>query len=324
MLIGNHDLPNAVGRATTMEIFDTLIVPGVTVASKPGVYPVATRQGVVQIAALPWIRRSALLSREENRSLDINRINEKLQEILTGIITGLAEKIDPDIPSVLAAHVWVLNARVGSEKSMSIGQEHMLLPGSVANPAFDYVALGHIHKNQVLSSSPPVVYAGSLDRLDFGDENDARGFYLVEIPAGQKDQRTVRFEFHPVAARRFLTLRVEIAAAELDPTAAVIRQVAAQSGAIQGAIVRIEITLPEALAPHLRENDIRREAAGADYLSINRDIRWGNRLRSSAGMLEGLTPSAALKVYLESRYPPERARVLQEYGEKLVQEQSGL
>ena len=39
MLIGNHDLPNALGRATTMEIFSTLTVPSVTIAGRPGIYP---------------------------------------------------------------------------------------------------------------------------------------------------------------------------------------------------------------------------------------------------------------------------------------------
>ena len=61
------------------------------------------------------------------------------------------------IPAILAAHVWVMNARAGTEKSMSIGQEHMLLLSSVALPAFDYVALGHIHKGQVLNEQPPNV-----------------------------------------------------------------------------------------------------------------------------------------------------------------------
>ena len=93
----------------------------------------------------------------------------------------MASRIDPALPSILAAHVWVLNARVGSEKSMSIGQEHMLLLSSVANPAFDYVALGHIHKGQVLNENPPVTYSGSLERLDFGDEDDEKGFYLIDI-----------------------------------------------------------------------------------------------------------------------------------------------
>ena len=76
---------------------------------------------------------------------------------------------------------------------MSIGQEHMLLPGSVANPAFDYVALGHIHKSQVLSECPPTVYSGSLDRLDFGDENDPKGFYLIDIQPSKR-RRTKKRE----------------------------------------------------------------------------------------------------------------------------------
>ena len=33
-------------------------------------------------------------------------------------------------------------------------------PGAL--PQLDYVALGHIHKRQVLGEDPPVVYAGSL------------------------------------------------------------------------------------------------------------------------------------------------------------------
>ena len=76
---------------------------------------------------------------------------------------------------------------------MAIGQEHTLLPGIVANPAFDYVALGHIHRHQVLSEKPPVVYAGSLERLDFGEEADDKGFYLVEIGDGEgAGKRAVR------------------------------------------------------------------------------------------------------------------------------------
>jgi len=77
---------------------------------------------------------------------------------------------------------------------MTIGQEHALLPGNVANPAFDYIALGHIHRHQVLSQNPPVVYSGSLERLDFSEEEDDKGFYLVEIePDKETGKRRVSF-----------------------------------------------------------------------------------------------------------------------------------
>ena len=65
LLVGNHDLPNAVGRATAVEIFHTLRVPNVHVGSSLQNYTIATRSGPLQILAVPWPRRSGMLSRED-------------------------------------------------------------------------------------------------------------------------------------------------------------------------------------------------------------------------------------------------------------------
>ncbi|MFC2041044.1 exonuclease subunit SbcD [Chloroflexota bacterium] len=211
LLIGNHDLPNAIGKATTTEIFDTLAVKNVYVSNRPDIYRIQTNGGTVQVASLPWLRRSALFGKEETKNLDFEQINQRLQQVLTNIIAAHVSKLDPGLPSILAAHVGVASATVGSERLMAIGQEHFLLLGNVANPAFDYVALGHIHKHQVLSDNPPVVYAGSLERVDFGEEEDEKGFYLVEIGPGKgAGQRSVSFAFHPVRGRRFLTINVNL------------------------------------------------------------------------------------------------------------------
>jgi exonuclease SbcD len=321
LIIGNHDLPNAIGRATAMEIFDTLSVPNVYLAGKPGIHKVSTASGEIQIAALPWVRRSALLSREDTRNLDFNQINERLQQILTGIIAQQASQIDPSLPAILAAHVWVMNAKLGTEKSMSIGQEHMLLLGNVANPAFDYVALGHIHKGQVLNEFPPVIYSGSLERVDFGDQDDQKGFYIVEIGKDPASFiKNTAYTFHAVQARRFFTLKIEINSDDLDPTTTILRQVEANLAKIKDAVVRIEISLPAVLSAQLRDEEIHRLAAGAYYLTISRDVRREVRLRSGKSNLEGISPEEALKAYLDARYPPERAKILLAEGEKLIQE----
>jgi exonuclease SbcD len=47
LLVGNHDLPNAIGRATTTEIFNTLSVENVHVANRPDIYKVQTRGGII-------------------------------------------------------------------------------------------------------------------------------------------------------------------------------------------------------------------------------------------------------------------------------------
>ncbi|MBA7576425.1 3',5'-cyclic adenosine monophosphate phosphodiesterase CpdA [subsurface metagenome] len=323
LLIGNHDLPNAIGRATSTEIFDTLAVKNVYVSNRPDIYRIPTNSGIIQIASLPWIRRSALLSKEDTKNLDFDQINQRLQQVLTNIITANIPKLDPKLPSILAAHVWVSSAQVGSERSMTIGQEHMLLLSNVANPAFDYIALGHIHKHQVLSHNPPVVYPGSLERLDFSEEEDNKGFYMVEIePDKETGKRQVSFDFHPVTGRRFLTINIDIESPDAEPTSTVLRAIAEQEDRVRDAIVRLNISLPAETEGQLRDNDIRNMLKEAYYFTIAKDIQRETRLRLGKWTAEEIPPLDALKAYLESKkVSPERAKLLLEYGEKLMQEQ---
>ena len=320
LLVGNHDLPNAVGRATSTEIFDTLSVKNVFVSNRPDIYKIPTRSGTVQVASLPWLRRSVLLSREETKNLDFEQMKEKLQQALTSAIEINISKLDPKLPAVLAAHAWVAGSQIGTEKQMTIGQEHVLLLSSVANPAFDYIALGHIHRHQVLSENPPVVYAGSLARLDFGDEADEKGFYLVDIEPGKAGgQRQVSFEFHPVEGRRFLTIEAALEAEDSDPTATVLQAITKQEKKLKEAIVRLNITVPSSLEGQLRDADIREALQDAHFATVARETVREARLRLGQFTAEEITPLDALKKYLETKKtPPARAKVLMEYGERLI------
>ena len=320
LLVGNHDLPNAIGRATSTEIFDTLSVKNVFVSNRPDIYKIPTRSGTVQVASLPWLRRSVLLSREETKNLDFEQMREKLQQALTSAIELNISKLDPKLPAILAAHAWVAGSQVGTEKQMTIGQEHVLLLSSVANPAFDYIALGHIHRHQALSENPPVVYAGSLARLDFGDEADEKGFYLVDIEPGKAGgQRPVSFEFHPLAGRRFLTIEVSLEAEDIDPTATVLQAITKQEEKLKEAIVRLNITVPSSLEGQLRDGEIREALQDAHFATVARETVREARLRLGQFTAEEITPLDALKKYLETKKtPPARAKVLMEYGERLI------
>lgn len=324
LLIGNHDLPNAIGRATTTEIFDTLAVKNVYVSNRPDIYRIPTNSGTVQIASLPWLRRSALLSKEESKNLNFEQINQRLQQVLTDIVAAHTTKLDPGLPSILAAHAWVSGAQLGSERLMAIGQEPVLLLSNIAHPAFDYIALGHIHKHQVLSDNPPTVYPGSLERLDFSEEKDDKGFYAVEIQEDKETgKRKVSFDFHPVTGRRFLTINIGIEPQDTNPASAVLKAIAEQEDKIRDAIVRLQISLPAQIEGQLRDNDIRNVLKEAHYFTIAKEIKRETRLRLGKWTAEEIAPIDALKKYLETRrdLTPERAKTLLEYGEKLIQEQ---
>jgi exonuclease SbcD len=322
LLIGNHDLPNAIGRATTTEIFNTLAVENVYVANRPDVHRIPTPSGIIQIVALPWLRRSALLTKEDSKSLNFDQLNHKMQQKLTGIIKTKIKELDPKLPSILAAHVWVAGARIGSEDSMTIGQEQVLLTSNVAHPSFDYIALGHIHKHQVLCQNPPVVYAGSLERLDFGDEGDDKGFYLVEIETGSEPgKRRVSYQFQPVSGRPFITIKADIEPQDPEPTLTILKAIAQQK--ISNAVVRLQISLPQELEGQVRDGDIKNALKEAHYYTIAKDIKRENRIRLGNRTAEEITPIQALEAYLQSiKVSPERAKLLMEYGERLITEKS--
>ncbi len=69
LLTGNHDMPNAVARATSLDIFGALSPAGFTVASRPGLHTVQTASGPLYVVAVPWITRSAFFARDENKNL---------------------------------------------------------------------------------------------------------------------------------------------------------------------------------------------------------------------------------------------------------------
>ncbi|MBN1692755.1 MAG: exonuclease SbcCD subunit D [Dehalococcoidales bacterium] len=319
LLTGNHDLPNAIGRATATEIFDTLAVKNVYVANKPETLKITTPGGPVQIVAIPWLRRSSILSREETKNLSLEQVTQKMQEAIEQSISSRASALDPSLPAVLVAHVSVGSAKAGSETMMAIGQEPVILQSTVALPAFDYVALGHIHKQQVLSENPPVVYAGSLERIDFGEENDEKGFYIVDISSGDKT-RHVSYEFHAVRARRFLTINTDIGTEETDPTTTVLAAISINQEKLKDAVVRLIIKLPASLESQLHNNDIKDAMKGVYHFSIAREIQREARLRLGSRSVEKITPLDALKKYLEAQQvSPERQKVLLEYGEKLIE-----
>lgn len=322
LLVGNHDLPNAVSRATAVEIFQTLQVPHLQVGSHLENYSVSTKSGPLQVLAVPWPRRSGILSREESRGLTIEEVRLELQSRMTQAIYARAQSLNPGIPAILTGHVTVNGATVGTERSMMLGQDHVLLAGDIGRPQVDYVALGHIHKHQILRNENPfMAYSGSLQRVDFSEEGDDKGFCVVDLdPAAPQGKRLADFNFHRLDARRFVTVDVTVPVGDPDPTSAVVRGIARKY--VAGAVVRVRITLPAEVEAQLRDTDIRDALKDAHYIAaINRETpQQTRRTRLDAESAKDLQPLEALRLYLESRgVELERQEKMLRHAEQLVE-----
>ena len=321
LLAGNHDLPNMLARASAVEIFDTLAVPGVTVAVRPCLQTVPTRSGPVQVAALPWLVRSSLLAKEGLRAYTAEQLNVYIEDMIArDFMADFTAQLDPTLPAVLAAHLGHSGAVPGSEHSMLVGRDYVVPQSVLDNHAFDYVALGHIHSHQEATGSlVPMVYPGSLERIDFGEEGQEKGFYLVELDASRpRGERCARHAFVPVDARPFVTVKLD--ALSGDPTAQALAAIGRAS--VTGAVVRFSIKLSTQNEAFFREAEVRRALDEAHYLAaFVREVDRPRRERLAGASIEQLTPEQALGLYLEKRrLPEEQSRLVREYGERLIAE----
>ena len=322
LLPGNHDLPAATGRAHAVEIFSTLQVPNVYVGASLQTYTVPTRAGPLQVLAVPWPSRGAMLARDESRGLSIEEIRAETERRMTMAIAGRAEGIDPDLPAILAGHVTVNGATVGSERSMMLGNDHVLNVSAVQRPELEYVALGHIHKHQVLrpavGDGPAVAYSGSLQRVDFSEETDEKGFCVVDLdPRAAQGERLTDFQFQKIAARPFVTVDAAVPEVEQNPAAFVTRAISRHR--VDGAIVRLRVKLTSEQSAKLRDADLRPSLSAAHYVaSISREVTDAERRRISVEPSD-LQPLTALRMYLESRgFSAERRDHLLERAEELL------
>ncbi|ETX02419.1 MAG: hypothetical protein ETSY1_03615 [Candidatus Entotheonella factor] len=316
ILIGNHDLPNTLGKAHAVEIFDTLPLDRITVIAKPEIHFIDTRAGQVQVAGFPYLTRSFVLSREQYKDKPLEEINQLMMEQAELIFRQFAEQVDPRLPAILTVHGSVANAILSSEQSiMMVGHDPIIPLSVLTNPAWDYVALGHIHRHQDLNEGqqPPVVYSGSIERIDFGEEREDKGFVWAEVRKGN-----TTYTFVPVPARPFVTFRLD--AQDGDPL--VLLDAELERRDITDAIVRVIITVTAEQSDLIQERQIR-ERLKAAYLVAGiakEEIKAAPRSRDSE-LTESLGPMQALERYIASNPDyADRQQALLERAQLLLQE----
>ena len=297
LLVGNHDQHSQGSGGASLSIYRTLVVPGFIVGDTIATHRLSTRSGDVQIITLPWLNRSTLLTRPETEGLDLSEVNEMLLQKLEPVLEAEIRRLDRNIPTVLLGHLMADRASLGAEKFLAVGKGFTIPMSMLIREEFDYVALGHVHKHQNLnpSNDPPVVYPGSIERVDFGEEKEDKGYILLEVDAGK-----VEWEFCTLPARPFLTIEIDVSEKE-DPLEAVLDAIAKRE--IEDKVVRLIYKLRSEQLDLINTNAIDKALQTAHSHSIRPELisQLARPRLPELGVGNTLDPIEALTTYLNNR-----------------------
>ena len=320
LLVGNHDISPSVGRAYSFQEFDTLEVPHIRLLSKPGLMsPSQLEDKPVQIIALPWITRgsvaAALMTTE---SAENNDPVEHLQNIYTQLVDQWLQNADPSIPVILLAHASVEGATYGAERLVMLGNDLTLSPGLVKDHRIAYTALGHIHKKQDLNEGgqPPVVYPGSIERVDFGEAGDQKYFVIAEVEKGN-----TRVEFRQLTGiREFIDRRVSLTDSE-NTTEVILKALPAQLK-LKDAIIRLTLEYPREMDAQIDENTLREYTKDAFEFHFIRHPTAETRIRLEKDQFIGQLPVTDLtQIYWNTIHvQADEQDILQKMVDAIIQE----
>jgi DNA repair protein SbcD/Mre11 len=309
LLVGNHDLSPAIGRAHAVEEFKTLQVPHVRVLDKPVFLGPNELEGLpLQILALPWISRSGLMANLELSAAEPGQIYEAIEERLKGLIEEWLGEADPSLPIILTAHASVQGAKYGGERMVMLGGDLVLSGSLVKDQRLDYVALGHIHKSQNLNENahPPVVYPGSIERVDFGEAADDKFFVIAHVERGQTRVEWRKLTDIRPFIDRYLSLQTEDDRLNLRER---VFAVLPTQDELEGAIFRLTLEYPREWEELIDEGALRQYTSEAFEFHLVKHPQMQARIRIPGGQqLESLPPLEILELYWLSKHVGEEER----------------
>ncbi|HNO31971.1 MAG TPA: exonuclease SbcCD subunit D, partial [Anaerolineales bacterium] len=299
LLVGNHDISPSIGRAHALQEFKTLQVPFIKVLDAPTLLTPDEVWGLpIQVIAMPWVARSGLMANLEMSADKPEEIYSNIETRISDLMEDMLSRTDDSLPVVLTAHASIEGAKFGGERLVMLGNDLVLSGSLVKNPKFNYVAMGHIHKPQDVNEGkqPPVIYPGSIERVDFGEAKEDRFFVIADVEAG-RDTEVEWIQLTGV--RRFIDRRATLRSSE-NVTEALKRELPTAKE-MSEAIIRLSVEYPREWDALIDESALRKHAGDAFEFHLVKRPQIESRVRIPEGqVVSSLSPLDLLEQYLNS------------------------
>lgn len=256
---GNHDSPGRLGWCS-----DLLSRAGLHIRTGVPEGPEFAADeggGRIEVWALPFL--------ETGMFVDIGAASQ--QDLMARALADIGTRARPDAAKVLVAHCFVTGAATGDSERAFVGNADAV--DAALFESFDYVALGHLHRPQVVRArsdesvaGAEIRYSGSPLQYSFGEAGQEKGAFIIDVDPAAPAGSRVRVEFAPIAPLRAVRrLRAPFADFESRRVAGArpddyIEAFLTDDTTVLGAYERLKVVYPNILS--VRQEAFERLAAG--------------------------------------------------------------
>ena len=183
---GNHDSPSMLNAPKELlEILNVYVVGAVSDNLLDELIELKDEKGQLElvVAAVPFLR-----DRDIRFSIAGETGLERVARVREGIVNHFQEVgmlieayCEQKVPLLAMGHLYAKGA-TASEKQNNIYIGDIENISSKQFPSvFDYVALGHLHRAQLVEKQNHIRYSGSIIPLSFGEVQDKKSVYILSF-----------------------------------------------------------------------------------------------------------------------------------------------
>ena len=165
------------------------------------------------------------------------------------------------------------------------------------------VTMGHLHKYQVLSYDPLIFYSGSLQRIDFTEEKQPKGFVILTV---DEQENNVSHEFIEIPSQKFFTQKMDLSNSS-DEMEDILNELQQNELNIKNSIFRLLLDVK-------KDNNIEdgslikkiKSYSPTHIAMINKNIIDKNNIIKNSELTEDINEEKALRMYFKDHENAEK------------------